>query len=517
MSARALSLVIGTLALAGTVRAEVEAANPYDTKLTPTQISALDQLVFARLQRLGIQSAWTCSDALFVRRVHLDVIGTLPTPEETEAFLADKSMHKRRDLIERLLERDEFADYWAMKWSDVLRVKAEFPINLWPNAVQAYHRWIHRSIVENKSYDRFAREMLTASGSNFRMPPVNFYRAMQKKDAEGIAHTVAITFMGARADKWPDERRKGMAAFFSQLGHKSTAEWKEEIIFFDSAKPVEGTPVFPDGTAAKLTTERDPREVFADWLISPRNPWFTANIANRVWSWLLGRGIVDEADDLRADNPARNPELLRYLQAELIGARYDLKHLYRLILNSRTYQLSSVPRSTHPEAEANFAFYATRRLEAEVLIDALNQISGTTEKYASPIPEPFTFIPEDQRAIALADGSITSSFLELFGRSARNTGMAGERNSRITPDQRLHLLNSGHVQKKIEQGPKMQALLRSNDGLKKKTTALYLAILSRYPTNEELKVVEGYTQPEASAGADVAWALINSAEFLHRH
>lgn len=521
MKARTLSLVIGVLALAGTAIAETEPANPYDSALTPTPLSDIDQLVLARLHKLGIQPAKTCSDAVFVRRAYLDVIGTLPTAEETEAFLADKSMRKRGDLIERLLARDEFADYWAMKWSDVLRVKAEFPINLWPNAVQAYHRWIHTSIVENKPYDRFARELLTASGSNFRVPPVNFYRAMQKKDPEGIAHTVALTFMGARAEKWPDERRKGMAAFFAQLGHKATAEWKEEIIFFDSALPAVGTPMFPDGTAAKLTAERDPREVFADWLISPRNPWFSANIANRVWFWLLGRGLVEEADDLRADNPARNPELLRYLQAELIGAHFDLKHLYRLILNSRTYQLSSLPRSTHPDAEANFAFYATRRLEAEVLIDALNQLSGTTEKYSSPIPEPFTFIPEDQRAIALADGSITSSFLELFGRSSRDTGMAGERNSRITPAQRLHLLNSSQVQRKIEQGPKMQALLRSKDSPKQRTTALYLAILSRYPTDEELKVVEDYTQPGSSGPAtnpaDVAWALINSDEFLHRH
>lgn len=513
--------IFGILCATGLALADSDSANPYETKLTSTPIGALDQLVFARLQKLGIQPALTCSDAVFVRRVYLDVIGTLPTSEETEAFLAEKSMRKRSDLIERLLARDEFADYWAMKWSDVLRVKAEFPINLWPNAVQAYHRWIHTSIVENKPYDRFARELLTTSGSNFRVPPVNFYRAMQKKDPEGIAHIVALTFMGARAEKWPDVRRKGMAAFFSQLGHKSTAEWKEEIIFFDSAAPVVGTPIFPDGTVAKLTAERDPREVFADWLVSPRNPWFSANIANRVWFWLLGRGIVEEVDDLRADNPARNPELLRYLQTELIGAHYDLKHLYRLILNSRTYQLSSVPRCTHPDAEANFAYYATRRLEAEVLVDALNQLTGTTEKYASPIPEPFTFIPEDQRAIALADGSITSSFLDLFGRSSRDTGMADERNNRITPAQRLHLLNSSHIQQKIEQGPKMQALLRSKDAPRQKTTALYLAILSRYPTDEELKVVEDYTQPVSSgtAGspADVAWALINSDEFLHRH
>lgn len=521
MKARALLLAIGVFALSRVVAAENDPAGIYETAQTPTPVSLLDHYVFARLQYLNIQPAKVCSDAVFVRRVFLDTIGTLPTAEETAAFLDDKSMHKRRDLIERLLARDEFADYWAMKWSDVLRVKAEFPINLWPNAVQAYHRWIYTSIVENKPYDRFARELLTASGSNFRAAPVNFFRAMQNKTPEGIAHTVALTFMGARAEKWPPARLRGMAAFFSQLGYKSTAEWKEEIVFFDPSKPATGALVFPDGSKVALSPDRDPRGIFAEWLTSPRNPWFTAAIANRVWFWLLGRGIVEEVDDLRADNPAKNPELLAFLQVELVRARYDLKHLYRLILNSRAYQLSAIPRSKHPQAEANFAFYPTRRLEAEVLIDALNQISGTTEKYSSPIPEPFTFIPEDQRAIALADGSITSPFLELFGRSPRDTGMADERPNRISASQRLHLLNSSQVQRKIEQGPKMQALLRSKDSPKQKANALYLTILSRYPTKEELKTVEDYTQAGASTGAgspaDVAWALINSAEFLHRH
>jgi hypothetical protein len=517
MKAPALALV----ALAATTLADVEPVSPFETAETPTPISALDRLVFDRLAQLGIQAARTCSDTVFIRRAYLDVIGTLPTAEEVEAFLAEKSSKKRPELIEWLLSHDEFADYWAMKWCDTLRVKAEFPINLWPNAVQAYHRWVRTSVAENKPYDRFARELLTASGSNFRVPPVNFYRAMQNKTPEGIARTVALTFMGARAEKWPKERLDGLAAFFSQLGYKSTAEWKEEIVFFDPTKPTAGAPLFPDGTAAKLTPDRDPREVFADWLVSPRNPWFSAAVANRVWSWLMGRGLVEEVDDLRADNPARNPALLAYLQTELIGARYDLKHLLRLILNSRTYQLSSLPRSTHPDAEANFANYPIRRLEAEVLIDALNQITGTTEKYTSPIPEPFTFIPEDQRAIALADGSITSAFLELFGRSARDTGLAVERNNRISAAQRLHLLNSSHVQRKIEQGPRLKELLQSKAEPEKKTTELYLAILSRPPTKAELKTVMDY-QPSSSTSqserfVDIAWALINSAEFLHRH
>lgn len=516
----------------------------------------IDELVFARLQQAGIEPARVCSDAVFVRRVYLDVIGTLPTAKEAREFLRDQDPNKRAALIDRLLQRDEFADYWALKWSDLLRVKAEFPINLWPNAAQAYHRWIRTSLKDNLPYDRFVREMLTANGSNFRVGQVNFYRAVQSKTPEGIAQAVALTLMGTRADKWPKDRLAGMAAFFSQISYKETGEWKEEIVSFDPDKPTgqaAGGPaaaaMFPDGTPARLSRERDPRQVFADWLIDPKNPWFARNIVNRVWSWLLGRGIIHEPDDIRPDNPPSNPELLAYLEQELVEAEYDLKHVYRLILNSKTYQLSSVPRSDKPAAAEHFASYPLRRLEAEVLIDALNQITGTTEQYSSAIPEPFTYIPEDQRAIALPDGSITSSFLEQFGRPPRDTGLESERSNRPTADQRLHLLNSSHIQRKIEGSPLLQSLFGSaasrpagkfaRGGKSAKSgkfrkpdasgdaneprevvDALYLTILSRFPTDVELKSVAEYAQSTVAkreAAVDLAWALINSSEFLYRH
>jgi hypothetical protein len=190
-------------------------------------------------------------------------------------------------LIDQLLERDEYADYWAMRWSDVLRVKAEFPINLWPNAAQAYHRWIYAAVRDNKPYDRFARELLTASGSNFRDPPVNFYRAMANREPPGIAQTVAVTFMGVRTDPWSKAKLEGMAAFFSALSYKSTAEWKEEIVYFDRYKTNAATgAVFPDGKRVALAPDQDPREVFADWLVSRQNLWFSRCAANRIWCWL---------------------------------------------------------------------------------------------------------------------------------------------------------------------------------------------------------------------------------------
>lgn len=220
----------------------------------------IDELVLARLRKKGIQPAALCSDAVFVRRAYLDVIGRIPTAEEARQFLEDRNPDRRAVLIDRLLTHPDFADYWTMKWCDLLRVKSEFPINLWPNAVQAYHRWIRDAVRENVPYDRFARALLTASGSNFRDPPANFYRAVQKKDAANIARAVALTFMGVRPEGWPKERWAGMEPFFSEVGYKKTGEWKEEVVFFDFTKPLKpGAAVFPDGAVAAVPANQDPR------------------------------------------------------------------------------------------------------------------------------------------------------------------------------------------------------------------------------------------------------------------
>ena len=527
MKVSLISAVI-CLTLAGGALAAEMAPNVFESPEPPTPAGKLDRLVFGKLSSLGIQPV-LCSDAVFIRRAYLDVIGTLPTAGEVRDFLQDPdTKEKRRALINRLLEREEFAVYWAMKWGDILRIKAEFPVNLWPNAAQAYHRWVQASLAENKPYDKFVREMLTSSGSNFRVGPVNFYRAVQSKTPETVANAVALTFMGSRTDAWPEDRLKGMAAFFSQIGYKPTSEWKEEYVFWDPLKssvvptsiapgrdaittsgrpagteaqaetpPVtDGQPltaIFPDGTKVQLPPDRDPREVFADWLITPKNPWFTRSIVNRVWAWLLGRGIIHEPDDIREGNPPSNPQLLAYLEKELIDSGYDLKHLYRLILSSSTYQFSSMPRFNTPEAAANFAGYPLRRLDAEVLIDAINKITGTSDLYTSPIPEPFTNIPRDKPAIAIADGSITSPFLALFGRSARATGMENERDNKPVPAQWLHMLNSSHIQQKLEQSPKLKAMIDPSRKPREIVEELYLTILSRRPTDDEVTSAVEYS------------------------
>lgn len=504
----------------------------------PNKASAkIDRLVFAKLGELGIPPSGPCTDEVFLRRVYLDMTGTLPTAQQCRKFLASPGANKRSRLIEELFGRGEFADYWALKWCDLLRVKAEFPSNLWPNAVQAYHRWVRTALYNNMPYDEFARGLLTSSGSNFRVAPVNFYRAVPRHEGSEIARVVALTFMGMRTDGWERGQLLGMAAFFGNVGYKKTAEWKEEIVFFDPAKvfldPDTGAPVrprLPGGAEVPIPDGQDPREVFADWLIG--SDAFSRSVVNRIWYWLLGRGIVHEPDDFRPGNPPQNPALLDFLAKELEDSGYDLRHIYRIILNSKTYQLSSVHNEGNLADEAGFSRYYVRRLDAEVLIDAINQITRTTESYSSSIPEPFTWIPENQRAIELADGSITSPFLDLFGRPPRDTGYESERNNTPSPAQKLHLLNSTHIQKKIlnnkqllgmyhkkqAKGKKPKVLWRSPE---KTLEGIYLTILSRYPTEAETAIALAYPGTSGlgrrEATVDIIWALLNTKEFIYRH
>ncbi len=526
--ARLLPLLVAVTGFSLKAEAEVHPifesgpiVRPSETSENPSD--QLDRIVFAHLDKLGLKPANSCSDAVFLRRAYLVTIGTLPREDEARDFLASKDESKRVILIERLLSRPEYADYWAMKWADVLRVKAEFPIKLWPNAVQIYHQWIHASVRDNKPFHQFAQELLVGSGSNFREGQVNFYRAMQDRTPRGMAATVALTFMGERAEKWPGKKLDAMSGFFANVAFKPTAEWKEEIVYFDPTADKDGlskNAIFPDGTPVKLDPGKsDPRVVFASWLLRPENPSFSRCAANRVWTWLMGRGIVNEPDDFREDNPPTNPELLAFLEQEFIASRCDMKSLMRTILNSRTFALSSIPAQDTPEAVTNFAHYPMRRLEAEVLIDALNQITGTKESYSSPIPEPFTFIPDDVRGIALPDGSITSSFLELYGRPPRDTGYQFERNLETNAAQRLHLLNSSHIQKKIEGCPLVSKAAEGDPPTLAEKA--YLTILSRFPTAGEIATLQSYADAGTASGralaADLVWSLINQPEFFYNH
>jgi len=510
------------------------AAALFESALLRVLETDIDGPVLEALRAQQIQPAGPCSDGVLLRRVYLDTIGTLPTAEEARSFLEDPEPDRRARLIECLLERPEFADYWSLKWCDLLRVKSEFPINLWPNAVQAYHRWVRDAIAANRPYDRFVREILTSSGSNFRVPQVNFYRAIRDRKPTTMAQAVALTFMGERVEQWPEERLTGMAAFFEGVTYKMTGEWKEEIVsvdLFGAAGAGERHGVFPDGTRVELPVGQDHRKTFADWLTGADNPWFARNIVNRIWYWLLGRGIIHEPDDIREDNPPANAKLLTLLAGKLVDAEWDLKQIHRAILGSATYQRSCIPTTDRPEA-AGFAHYPVRRLGAEVLIDAICQITGTTEDYSSLIPEPWTFIPGEERTIALADGSVTSPFLELFGRPARDTGLESERDNVPSAAQKLHLLNSSHIREKIESSfearptvaprPRRRREGATTPAVRHTTpTGIYLAVLSRFPTQDELMAFKQYSADSEAQGTDalidLTWALINTPEFLYRH
>lgn len=484
--------------------------------------NAIDKAVLLELTKKGIPPARPCSDEVFVRRVYLDLTGTLPSPKAVVSFLRDPRPDRRDRLVDSLLDSPGYVDYQTLRWCDLLRVKSEFPINLWPNAVQAYQRFVHDAIRKDRPFDQVARDLLTSSGSNNRVPAVNFYRAVDSRTPSGLAETVALTFMGCRISDWSADKQAGLAKFFSRVEYKRTREWKEEIVCLDPKPAPAMTAELPDGTKVRIGAEQDPREVFANWLLTPGNPWFARALANRVWAWLMGRGVVQEPDDIRPDNPPSNPALLAVLARDLTASHFDLKALYREIADSATYQQSSIPAKAGPETDALFAHYIVRQLDAEVLMDALCRITGTTVTYWSRTPEPYTFIPDDHPTISLADGSITSPFLEMFGRPARDTGLMSERSNDPTDGQRLYFLNSTDVLHRIAASSRLRALLRRSRGnMRSLVDRIYLLVLSRHPTKGEVATALAYERTGGvrgyQAAVDVMWALLNSKEFLYRH
>ncbi len=530
-------LVATYLRKSGTARIAVPQILPFPFPDLPSN-GRIDEIVHTRLRKLGLPPSPDSTDSEFLRRVHLDAIGVLPTAEEARAFLSDPDPGKRGKLIDRLLSREEFADFWALKWGDLLRIKSEYPVRVWPKGVQTYHRWVRAGIAENKPYDRFARELLTASGSNFRDGPANFFRAVPSKDPQTIAETAALIFMGARIgcarchghplEDWTLEDELGLAAAFARVSFKGTSEWKEEIVFFNPRGALRDPrtkevvkPRFPGGEAFTPGPEEDPREKFADWLTSLGNPWFARNIANRIWCWLLGRGIVHEPDDLRPTNPPQDPELLDFLAKELVEHRFDLKHLYRLILGSRTYQRSAEATRWNAGDPSCFSRYRVRRLGAEQLLDAVSRVTETSEKFSSRIPEPFAFLPEGHRATQLSDGDIGCSFLEMFGRPSRDTPYEGERSDDPSLRQALYLINSEELEGKIAASPRIRRLLQGGKDDAEAIDEIYLAALSRLPSDEDRRKVMEHMGREKGARAqamkDLVWALLNTREFLFNH
>lgn len=474
----------------------------------------------------GLAPVRPASDAAFLRRARLKLTGKLPTPGEVRAFVRSRDPDKRAKLIDRLIASPEFADMMAMRYCQMFRVKSEFPINMWPNAVQLFHAYLRDAAARDVPYHRMAYALLTTDGSNFRKPQVNFLRGHADRTPEGIARGVMLSLAGVRLEKLPEAYRKGTAAFFGRLRCKSTDEWKEEIVF-SAPDSAEITALTPDGTTYRIAPDREPRRVFAWWLTSPQNPYFTRAFANRMWYYFLGRGFVEPADDLAEVAPDGSVKVRTTAELDALADafrrhKYSVKTLVRIICNSPAFNADwKTAEAERKTAEKLFAVYVLHRLEPEVFVDALATVTGVHDSYRSVIPEPFTILPRNTPAVKIADGSISSGALDNFGRSPRDSGELAETRLHITSAQRQWLLNSNILFNRLQKTP-WRIFGRRKLNADQRIDELYLAILSRYPTRRERETLR--RRLNALSGKrrgrfwnDVVWALVNTREFMLYH
>jgi Protein of unknown function (DUF1553)/Protein of unknown function (DUF1549) len=496
----------------------------------PKAANTIDEHVFARQRELQLLPAAVAPDEVFLRRVHLDVIGTLPTAEEARAFLDSKEADKRSKLIDKLLDRDEFASFWALKWADVMRGS---PTTLSKRGVHSFHRYLVRAVAEDRPMDRFARELLTGLGNTLNKPAASFYRVSRTPDE--CAETFAQLFLGvrlqcAKCHNHPFENITqtdyyGLAAYFAQVDRKGAKFMlDDEIIALAPGREVQNPqtrknqePTAFGSPAGKLDPADDRREKLADWLVKPDNPYFAPSLVNRTWYHLFGQGIVEPVDDFRATNPPSNVELLEALSADFVKQGYRLKPLLRTILNSKTYQLaSSGPRQSPNAAPAGRYFVKARvkMLSAEQALDAVSAATG--------VPEKFKGVPLGTKAIELAEGGINHPFLQAFAKPVRDVSCECAREEDPSLPQMLHLLNNAGLLAKLKSPKSRLAVwLRSEKDPKKVIENVYLATLSRRPRPDEVAIVVRHIASldgdRAKAFADLQFALMNSSEFLLRH
>ena len=489
----------------------------------------IDEKLIAKWRDLGLTPSPLCSDDEFFRRIHLDTIGTLPAPADIKAFLADPSPDKRQKAIDRVLERPEFVDYWALKWGDLLRINRDL---MQDKGMWSFHNWVRAALRDRRPVDEMVRDIITAEGSTFTEGPANFYQT--SRVPTDWAETTAQVFLGVRVqcakchhhpfEKWSQDDYYGLTAFFVRLGTKNSQEFglfgRETVIYLkptgEQTHPRKGGVVKPRALDGPVTDDPfDRRRKLAEWITARDNPYFARNFVNRFWGYYMGRGLVEPLDDLRATNPATNPELLDALAKDFAEHQFDLKHLLRTIMNSRAYQLSSTATDGN-RADANNVHhtrYTVRRLTAEQLADAIDFATGTQEKYQG--------LPPGTRAIQLPDTRVRSYLMDVFGRPARQITCECERTVQPNIAQALHLLNGDFLNKKIAAPPgRIEALLKANRPLPEVIEELYLVTLSRPPSAEELAKAQKWIAdaPTPKEGAqDLLWVLLNRSEFLFNH
>ena len=492
-------------------------------ELTP--VNEIDRLVFARWKNLHLLPSELCSDEVFLRRAAIDLTGRLPQPEELRAFVADTSPDKRARMIDRLMESPDFTELWVMRWAELLQIRTANGVS--PKGLLLYDRWLRERVRAGVTIDRIVRELLPATGGTFENPATSYYQT--ETTPQLLAENVAQSFLGTRIqcaqchnhpfDRWTMDDYYGFASFFSQVGYKQAQDPREIMIFNAAAgglkHPVgdrDAVPTFLGAGVAVLPAGADYREVLAAWLPSPANPAFGRNLANVVWSHFFGIGIVEPVDDVRVSNPPSNPALLQYLGEKLSRDGYDIRPLVREICNSRTWQLSTQRNDSNRLDERHFSHGRVRRMRAEVLLDCISQVTGTTDDFRG--------LPAGSRAIQIADGQTPNYFLSTFGRSTRNTACSCEVKTSPTLSQALHLLNGETTSGKIAEGRLIERLMQQHDDPLTVVRELYVACLSREPVPAELEKIQKRIEEQSGLQqslTDLFWALLNSNEFVFNH
>jgi hypothetical protein len=525
-------------------------ASPLENKIAPEVFAKaprrnyIDDLVLKKLQALRIPPSGGCSDQEFLRRAFLDAAGILPTPEEAQAFLGDKSANKRDTLIDQLLARSEFVDYWTYKWSDVLLISSR---KLSQPAMWAFYQHVRQSVADNKPWDRFAREILTASGSNLNNGAANYF--VLHKDVTELTEATAVTFLGMSVtccrchnhplEKWTQDQYWSLANLFSRVGIKNGDRGGEiavqslpegEVLHLRRQIAMPPTPL--DGKPLPADSRTDRRAYFADWLTSKDNPYFAKALVNRVWRNFMGRGLVEAEDDLRQTNPPSNPELLDALAKDFVDHHYDVKYLIKTIMQSATYQRSSKPVPGNAVDDRYYSHYLIRRLSAEVVLDAYSQVTGVPTVFnqlnlgASGGQAGTTAYPAGTRALQLPDPLVVSQFLDAFGRPDRTQTCSCERTQDATVGQALHLANGKTLNDKLRsKTSRVEEFLKAKLTDDEAIARVFSLALSREPTKMERErfqklMADAAREPQSSRREvleDLFWAVLTGREFLFNH
>jgi hypothetical protein len=538
----------GVAVLFGTRVATVTVTSPFQNDVAESAFAearaanCIDELVLKKLRLLRLEPSPDCTDVEFVRRVFLDTCGILPTPDEVAAFLADKSPGKRAKLIDKLLERPEFVDYWAHKWSDLLLVSSR----KLPNpAMWAFYRAVRRSVADNEPWDRFARDILTASGSTLANGGANYY--VLHKDVTDLVESTSLTFLGMSItccrchnhplEKWTQDQYWAQANLFSRVGLKDGPRGDVIVHSLPSGEalhPRKGVPMTPtplDGKPLPFDSPTDRREYYADWLTAPDNSYFARALVNRVWKNFLGRGLVEAEDDMRETNPPSNPELFDALAKDFVSHKYDVKHLIRTILNSATYQRSSKPLPANAADDRFYSRYLVRRLPAEIILDAYSDVTGVATAFSQVSLGPTGGVAGANysmgtRAVQLPDSQLVSPFLDAFGRAERDRTCSCEVTVDASVRQALHLNNGKTLNDKLrDPKSRLSKWLDEKVPDAEVVERVFRLGLSRPPTAEERKrflallaeAVKDGPQARREALEDVFWAVLTGKEFLFNH